>query len=82
MTNGSLRGRTALVTGGLTGQGFAIADALARHGANVAVGSFVGEAQGRLSDSAAYPGGSEVERVATVLAGHGTKIHAGHLDVR
>lgn len=82
MTNGSLRGRTALVTGGLTGQGYAIADALARQGANVAAGSFVGEMQGRLSDSAAYPEGSEVARVAAALAGYGTKIHAGHLDVR
>lgn len=78
----SLSGRTALITGGLTGQGFAIAQALTREGANIAVGSFVGEAAGRLADSAAYPEGSDVARVAEALKVHGTEIHAGHLDVR
>ena len=78
----SLQGRTALVTGGLTGQGFAIAEALAREGAHVAVGSYIGEAQGRLGDAAAYPADSEVARVVAALKSYGTKVHAGHLDVR
>jgi 3-hydroxybutyrate dehydrogenase len=74
--------RTALITGGLTGQGFAIATALAEAGANIAVGSYVGAAHGRSGDAAAYPETTEIERVRTALAAHGTKIHAGHLDVR
>ncbi len=82
MTAQNLAGRTALITGGLTGQGFAIAEALTREGANVAAGSYVGESQGRLGDAAAYPEGWEVARVAATLNAHGTKIHAGHLDVR
>ena len=39
MTN--LSGRSAIVTGGFSGMGFAIATALAQAGANVAVGSYV-----------------------------------------
>lgn len=78
----TLANRSALITGGLTGQGFAIASALAQAGANVAVGSYVGEAQGRLGDAAAYPELTEIERVREALAKFGTKVVAGHLDVR
>jgi 3-hydroxybutyrate dehydrogenase len=60
--------RTALITGGLTVQGLAIAKAVVAAGANVAAGSDVGEADGRmgaqpgqaamveLPDRAAHPG--------------------------
>ena len=78
----NLTNRTALITGGLTGQGLAIATALAQAGANVAVGSYVGAAQGRSGDAAAYPEIAEIERVRAALAAHGTKVHATHLDVR
>lgn len=77
-----LSGRSALVAGGLTGQGFAIATVLAEAGANVAVGSYVGAAQGRLGDAAAYPETPEVDRVRKALAGKGGKVYAGHLDIR
>jgi 3-hydroxybutyrate dehydrogenase len=77
-----LRNRSAVVTGGLTGQGLAIAEALARAGASVAVGSFVGEAAGRGGDAPAYPEAAIVGEVAARLAEHGTRVHAGHLDVR
>ena len=77
-----LAGRSALVTGGLTGQGFAIAQALAAKGANVAVGSYIGASQGRVGDAAAYPELEEAKRVELKLAESGTKIYAGHLDVR
>lgn len=55
------KGRAALITGGLTGQGFAIAQALAAKGANVAVGSYIGASKGRseVAALAAFPCGGE-----------------------
>ncbi len=77
-----LTGRTALITGGLTGQGLAIATALAEAGANVAVGSYVGATLGRSGDAAAYPESAEIERVRAMLSAKGVKAYAAHLDVR
>ena len=77
----SLEGKAALITGGLTGQGFAIAQALAAEGANVAVGSFVG-VEARLGDAAAYPEKQEIRTVRDALEAAGTRVFAGHLDVR
>ena len=77
-----LTGRSALITGGLTGQGFAIAQELAKNGANVAAGSYIGAARGRSGDAAAYPEQEEVDNVKRKLAEHGTMVFAGHLDVR
>ena len=77
-----LAGRSAVVTGGLTGQGAAIAQELARAGASVAVGSFVSESAGRQGDAAAYPDLREIAEVRDALARHGGRVHAGHLDVR
>lgn len=79
---GQLKGRSAVITGGLTGQGLAIAEALAGAGAHVAVGSFVREAAGRQGDAAAYPDPEEIAGVRAQLARFGVKVHAGHLDVR
>lgn len=75
-----LRGRSAVVTGGLTGQGLAIARALAGAGANVAVGSYIGG--GRAGDAAAYPEDEAAQAVRAELESYGVKVHAGHLDVR
>lgn len=80
MTN--LSGRSAIVTGGFSGMGFAIATALAQAGANVAVGSYIAPAGTDKSDAAYYPGADEIERVRSALAAHGTQVHAAHLDVR
>jgi 3-hydroxybutyrate dehydrogenase len=77
----SLSGRSAVVTGGLTGQGLAIAHALVAEGAAVAVGSFLGAA-GRRDDAAAYPGTEEAAAIRAALGAHGGRVHAGHLDVR
>ena len=78
----TLSGRSALVTGGLTGQGFAIAQALAAKGANVAVGSYIGASKGRSGDAAAYPEPEEADTVRRKLAEFGVKVYAGHLDIR
>ncbi|TPN33568.1 SDR family oxidoreductase [Mesorhizobium sp. B2-3-3] len=80
MTN--LSGRSAIVTGGFSGMGFAIATALARAGANVAVGSYIAPAGADKSDAAYYPGAGEIERVRSALSAHGIKVYAAHLDVR
>ncbi len=77
-----LRGKSAVITGGLTGQGLEIAKALAAAGAHVAVGSFVSEASGRKGDAAAYPDPEEIATVREALHGHGGRVFAGHLDVR
>jgi 3-hydroxybutyrate dehydrogenase len=81
-TMNSLSGRSAIVTGGFSGMGFAIAKALAEAGANVAVGSYIAPANTENSDAAYYPGAEEIERVRGALAAFGTKVHAAHLDVR
>ncbi|TPN64615.1 SDR family NAD(P)-dependent oxidoreductase [Mesorhizobium sp. B1-1-5] len=80
MTN--LSGRGAIVTGGFSGMGLAIATALAQAGANVAVGSYVAPGGVERSDAAYYPGADEIERVRSALGAHGTRIYAAHLDVR
>ena len=80
MTN--LAGRGAIVTGGFSGMGFAIATALAEAGANVAVGSYIAPAGADRSDAAYYPGADEIGRVRSALSAHGTRVHAAHLDVR
>lgn len=76
-----LAGRAALITGGFSGMGLAIAHALAGAGANVAVGSYIAAGGGQ-KDAAYYPGQDEIAKVTEALAAHGTKVYAAHLDVR
>jgi 3-hydroxybutyrate dehydrogenase len=77
---GKLKGRSAVVTGGLTGQGLAIAEALAAEGANIAVGSR--GAAGRCGDAALIPEPEHVAEVRKRLSAFGTAVHIGYLDVR
>lgn len=64
--NLELKGKNAIVTGASRGIGLAIADGLAREGANVAI-------CGRTAKS--------LERAATSLSAHGTAVHALRCDV-
>lgn len=77
----TLKDRSAIITGGLTGQGLAIARALAAEGANVAVGSYVRAVVDRPPDAAAYPDPAEIYEVRRSLEALGVKVFAGHLDV-
>jgi 3-hydroxybutyrate dehydrogenase len=77
-----LTGRAAIVTGGFSGMGLAIAHALAEAGANVAVGSYVASSGGMAADAAYYPDADEAGKVRSELAAHNTRVFAAHLDVR
>ena len=59
MTVNTLKGRSAVITGGMTGQGLAIANRLSSEGVNLALGSYLGEG-GRLNDVA-----HELERIGS-----------------
>ena len=75
-------GRTAWVSGGVTGMGRAIALALAREGADVAVGSLT---QGSSLPEAAYatlPSPADVEATAAAIRKEGVSVYAAHLDLR
>ena len=77
-----LEGRGALITGGLSGQGLAIAHELAAHGANVAVGSHLAAPGAVAADAAYYPGKDEIDTLHQALARNGSQVYAAHLDVR
>lgn len=77
-----LKGRVAFVTGGLTGQGLAVAKKLASHGANVIAGSFCKEKLTSQKDASHYPSSSEMAKVESILKKYGTEIVVSHLDVR
>jgi len=77
-----LEGRGAWVTGGATGMGRAIAIALAKAGADLAIGSL--PASGKLPDAAyaARPDLGEIEAAAETIRALGVKCFAQGLDVR
>jgi NAD(P)-dependent dehydrogenase (short-subunit alcohol dehydrogenase family) len=77
-----LEGRRAWVTGGATGMGHAIAIALAKAGADLAIGSL--PASGKLPDAAyaARPDLGEIEAAAETIRALGVKCFAQGLDVR
>lgn len=70
-----LKGRTAVITGGLTGQGLAIAETLAAEGANIAVGS----REARRRNGTGEPAHAvEIRRRLSVA---GARVYIGALDV-
>lgn len=77
-----LEGRAAWVTGGATGMGRAVALALARAGANIAIGSLAEGSRLPASAYAARPSFSEIEATAEAIRSEGVKVFATALDLR
>ncbi len=76
-----LEGRVALVTGGFTGIGLAIAEELLRRGAAVAIGSRIGKQRAGAKDKAYYLGTEEAAKIRNALESGSSDVFAGHLDV-
>jgi len=78
-----LEGRAAIVTGGATGQGHAIALALAAAGANVAIGSYLAygdPSSDRLDTS--RPTQVDLDTAIAAIEAHGVKAVGCHHDLR
>src|SRR5271154_1370264 len=77
-----LDGRGAVVTGGASGQGRAIALALAARGASVAIGSYLGKDAKMPSGTDTYlPTADELAKVRAEIEAHGVRAVALPLDV-
>jgi NAD(P)-dependent dehydrogenase (short-subunit alcohol dehydrogenase family) len=78
-----LSGRAALVTGGASGQGRAIALALAARGADVAIGSYLADRPTPVPGSDTYlPSRGELAAVEAEIAAYGVRALGMALDVR
>ena len=76
-----LEGRVALVTGGFTGIGLAIAEELLRRGASIAIGSRIGARPAQAEDKAYFLERDEASEVHAALEKENGTVFAGHLDV-
>ncbi|MFQ5796288.1 MAG: SDR family NAD(P)-dependent oxidoreductase [Candidatus Bipolaricaulia bacterium] len=83
MTDRFLTGRVAMVTGGASGMGQAMALAFASAGADVAIGSLLaGEAKRKLKSELVYlPGEQELEETQRAIEAKGVHCLAMNLDV-
>src|SRR5262249_6616321 len=78
-----LAGRAAMVTGGASGQGRAIALALAEHGADVAIGSYLATHGPAAAEEDTYlPPRGELDTVCHEIMARGAGAVGCDLDVR
>lgn len=83
MTDRYLKGRGALVTGGATGQGRAIANALAERGCNVAIGSrLAGEGRSLATVFTHLPDRETFDGVIAEIESHGVAAVGADHDLR
>ncbi len=78
-----LKGRAAIVTGGASGMGRAMALAFAEHGADVAIGSLLSKSSSQKAEGELVnrPGEEELERTRKEIEAFGVKAVAVELDV-
>ena len=76
-----LAGRTALVTGGASGMGLAMAEALASGGANVAIGSLLSGGSRADGEVVHMPGQGQMDQAVARLTGQGVEAFGSNLDV-
>jgi 3-hydroxybutyrate dehydrogenase len=83
MTDKYLHGRVAMVTGGVSGMGRAIALALAESGADVIIGSLLdsGAAESIAGEVVYRPGRDSLERTRSEIEARGVRAHGCDLDV-
>jgi len=81
MADRFLAGRTAMVTGGASGMGLAMALALASEGANVSLGSLLAGGKKATGEVGHFPGREEMDRAVSHVAEHGVEVVALDLDV-
>ena len=81
MSDKFLTGRAAMVTGGASGMGRAMALAFAEAGADVAIGSLLAGGDKVIGEVVNMPGAAELESTGNDIEGHGVKALAMGLDV-
>ncbi len=77
-----LQGRVACITGGITGQGLAVARLMALRGARLVLGSFVSDASEAPEVASSFPGARHLQSIRAELEAISQGVIAQHLDVR
>jgi len=76
-----LAGRTAMVTGGASGMGLAMAQAFASAGANVSIGSLLAAGSRTEGEVVHIPGQEQMDHAVSVIEGEGVECLGLDLDV-
>ncbi|HYJ25401.1 MAG TPA: SDR family NAD(P)-dependent oxidoreductase, partial [Acidimicrobiia bacterium] len=81
MADRFLAGRTAMVTGGASGMGLAMAQAFASQGANVSIGSLLSAGSKTEGEVVHIPGQEQMNHAVSVIEGEGVECLGLDLDV-